>query len=124
MEWNPAKRLRVDLGVRLNVTSEEREQGDEDAGGGNDQQNHVRPGASAGVIWSAWERGPDYGRIFGNIRDTFKPAAIDFAIADEEEGVLKPETARSYEAGLKARALDGRVDFSASAFLKCSNPLD
>jgi iron complex outermembrane receptor protein len=53
--------------------------------------------------------------VFVNYRDTFKPAAFDFSLA-ENEGVLDPETSRSYEGGVKVRALDGRVDLEASAF--------
>jgi iron complex outermembrane recepter protein len=54
-------------------------------------------------------------RAFANYRSTFKPAAFDFSLA-ENEGVLDPETSRSYEAGLKFRTLQGRLDLEASAF--------
>ena len=54
-------------------------------------------------------------RLFANYRDTFKPAAFDFSLA-ENEGMLEPETSRSYEGGVKVRALDGRLDVEASAF--------
>jgi iron complex outermembrane receptor protein len=54
-------------------------------------------------------------RAFADFRSTFKPAAFDFSLA-ENEGILEPETSRSYEAGLKVRALDGRLDLEASGF--------
>ena len=53
-----------------------------------------------------WERRTDHVRLFANYRDTFKPAAFDFSLA-ENEGILEPETARSYEGGLKLRAAGG-----------------
>ena len=53
--------------------------------------------------------------MFANYRNTFKPAAFDFGLA-ENEGVLDPETSRSYEGGVKVRALEGLVDVEASAF--------
>ena len=62
-----------------------------------------------------WHKGPDHLKVFGNYRDTFKPAAFDFSLA-ENEGVLKPETARSYEGGVKARGAGGRFDVEASGF--------
>jgi outer membrane receptor protein involved in Fe transport len=68
-----------------------------------------------GAIVSLWQRGADHVKLFGNYRDTFKPAAFDFSLA-ENEGVLRPETARSFEGGVKARAGAGRFDFEASSF--------
>ncbi|MBW7932088.1 MAG: TonB-dependent receptor [Gemmatimonadaceae bacterium] len=54
-------------------------------------------------------------KAFANFRSTFKPAAFDFSLA-ENEGVLDPETSTNYEAGVKARAFDGAADFEASLF--------
>jgi iron complex outermembrane recepter protein len=57
-----------------------------------------------------------------NYRNTFKPAAIDFGIGEEEGGeeggdqILKPETSQSVEGGLKARLLNHRVELEASGF--------
>jgi hypothetical protein len=107
VEWMPASRLRVSAGVRLNATSERR--------GESGGTTHVRPSGSLGAMLGLWERGTDHVRVFANYRDTFKPAAFDFSLA-ENEGILEPETARSYEGGLKLRAAGGRVDVEASAF--------
>jgi iron complex outermembrane receptor protein len=54
-------------------------------------------------------------KVFANFRDTFKPAAFDFGLA-ENEGVLDPETSRAYEGGLKVRTAQGRMDIEASVF--------
>jgi iron complex outermembrane receptor protein len=107
LEWAPVTRVRVSAGVRLNATWERRGEGE--------ATTHVRPAGSLGAIVTVWEQGTNHIKLFGNYRDTFKPAAFDFSLA-ENEGVLEPETARSYEGGLKLRAAEGRVDFEASGF--------
>ncbi len=107
LEWTPSTRVHVSTGLRLNVTSERRGEGD--------GTTHVRPAGSVGAIVGVWEQGVNHVRLFANFRDTFKPAAFDFSLA-ENEGVLEPETARSVEAGVKARAAGGRFDLEASGF--------
>ena len=104
------------------MTNEERENPNEapKAAGHADAglQTHVRPSGSVGGIWTAWRRDADAIRIFGNYRNTFKPAAIDFGIGEPEgaEGPLKPETSQSVEGGLKTRAWQGRTAFDATVF--------
>jgi outer membrane receptor protein involved in Fe transport len=107
LEWKPSTRVHVSTGVRLNTTWERRGEGE--------GTNHVRPAGSLGAIFSIWEQGPDHARVFANYRDTFKPAAFDFSLV-ENEGVLAPETARSYEGGIKLRGARGRFDLEASGF--------
>lgn len=107
VEWRPIDRLTLSGGLRLNATSERRGEGE--------SVTKQRLSGSVGLMVGLWESDADHLRWFGNFRDTFKPAAFDFSLA-ENEGVLEPETSRSYEAGLKARVLDARVDFEASAF--------
>ena len=90
-EWSsPARRLRIDTGIRLNVANEEREGGDvrqvtEPEGDGRTQTN-VRPSTSVGAIWTGWARDMDHLRAFANYRNTFKPAAADFGIGGAGEG--------------------------------------
>jgi outer membrane receptor protein involved in Fe transport len=107
VEWTPSARLHLSTGVRLNATWERR--------GESGGATHVRPAGSAGAIFGIWEDGTDHVRLFANYRDTFKPAAFDFSLA-EHEGILEPETARSYEGGVKLRAANGRFDLEASGF--------
>ena len=107
-EWRPTTRLNVSGGVRMNATSEKR-------GEANKEVTHARPSGSLGVMFGLWERAADHVRVFANYRDTFKPAAFDFSLA-ENEGVLDPETSRSYEGGVKTRVMDGLVDLEASVF--------
>lgn len=106
-EWRPNSRLSISSGLRLNATTESR--------GEVAEVTHTRLSGSVGTIFGLVERDIDHLRLFANFRSTFKPAAFDFSLA-ENEGVLDPETSRSYEAGIKLRAMEGRFDFEASAF--------
>lgn len=122
-EWRPHARVRVDAGLRLNLTREERggSEGADRAGDvGDAAQTHVRPSASLGLTWTASRRGADAIRLYTSYRDTFKPAAFDFGLGEAdgggEEGLLDPETSRSIEGGLKSRWMDGRLGLDVSAF--------
>ena len=119
-EWTPLERLRFDGGVRLNVTREHQQVVDGGAGTSDQQtRTDVRPGASVGAMFTAWQQKQDSVGIYVNYRDTFKPAAIDFGIGESAGGdlILKPETSRSVEGGIKGRLLDRRLDVEASGFL-------
>ena len=122
-EWRPHDWLRLDAGIRLNITREERggeEGGAEPAGEEDAADTHVRPSASVGATWTAWQRGGDAVRVVANYRDTFKPAAFDFGIGEAEregeDGLLEPETARSVEGGVKTRWMSGRIGADVSLF--------
>jgi iron complex outermembrane recepter protein len=106
-EWRPSGRLSVSGGLRLNATSERRGEGE--------SVSHARLSGSLGVLVGLVENGADHLRVFATYKNTFKPAAFDFSLA-ENEGVLDPETSNSYEGGLKGRMMDGRFDFEASVF--------
>lgn len=108
MEWRPDARFTLNAGLRLNATSEKVGEGDE--------VTNTRLSYSVGAMYSLWDRGVDHFRVFANYRDTFKPAAFDFGLGDEEDTPLKPETSTSYEAGVKLRTMEGRWDVEASWF--------
>ena len=119
-EWTPMERLRFDGGVRLNVTAEHQQVIDGGSGTSSQQsRTDVRPGASLGAIFTAWQREQDSVGLYVNYRSTYKPAAIDFGIGEGGSGplILKPETAQSVEGGLKGRFLDRRLEAEASGFL-------
>ena len=107
-EWRPSDRVSFSGGIRLNATSERR-------GEGNPSANHTRLSGSLGALFGVWEKDANHLRVFANFRSTFKPAAFDFGLA-ENEGILEPETSRSYEGGLKLRMAAGRFDVEASVF--------
>lgn len=100
-EWRPVSRLTLDGGVRLNRTSEKR-------GEDNPSADNTKLSGSVGALYGLWEQGENHVRAFANFRSTFKPAAFDFGLV-ENEGILKPETSRSYEGGLKIECMDGKA---------------
>ena len=107
-EWRPVSRLTLDGGVRLNRTSEKR-------GEDNPSADNTKLSGSVGALYGLWEQGENHVRAFANFRSTFKPAAFDFGLV-ENEGILKPETSRSYEGGLKIECMDGKASLEASYF--------
>jgi outer membrane receptor protein involved in Fe transport len=122
--FRPIPSLRLEGGLRLNVTAEKRDAGSgaEPAGGEADnERTDVRPSGSLGAVFTAWSRNSDTVRLYASYRDTFKPAVFDFGVGDAEgEGadrLLDPETARSVDGGVKGRFAGGRLDVEASAFL-------
>ncbi|MBI1741223.1 MAG: TonB-dependent receptor plug domain-containing protein, partial [Candidatus Koribacter versatilis] len=123
VEWRPLDRLRFDAGVRLNITHENRKDADPGQGTSTEfGQTSVRAAGSVGAIFTAWQQNQDSLNLYVNYRDTFKPAAIDFGIGENEGGgegqstILKPETSRSVEGGIKGRFWDRRVEWEASGF--------
>lgn len=143
-EWNPTHRWRVQLGARLNHTHESLDATsvnlvpaaasqvaaaqpaaaaavplipkDVSVGPGSASRTVTRGSGSAGVSYLAWESGgANQLWVYGDYRNTFKPAALDFG-PDVNGVILKPETSQSFEAGLKGRHLDGRLDWELSVF--------
>ncbi len=82
---------------------------------GSQSQHNTRLSGVLGASWHAWTSGKDTLTLYGDYRNSFKPLAIDFGPEAEVE-ILKPETADSYEIGLKLRLLDGALDLDSSAF--------
>jgi outer membrane receptor protein involved in Fe transport len=125
LQYSPSDRFRLDGGLRLNRTMEEREDPREKASkppAVNDagKRTDLRLSGTAAAEWTAWSRGAESLRAFADYRAAFKPAAFDFGIgegaAGGEEGLLQPETASTYEAGGRARLAGGRLGVEASGF--------
>ncbi len=113
---------RIDAGVRYNHTAENRYgqvtdlTGPEPATEG--ESAHRSDNRFSGAIGSSlrlWQNGRDELVAYANYRNTFKPAVVDFG-PEAEGGILKPETARSGEFGLKGSNFNGRLQWDASAF--------
>jgi iron complex outermembrane receptor protein len=119
LEWHPLERLRIDGGVRLNVTHESQTHSDPGAGtNDSDKRTTARAGANVGAVVTAWQRNQDSAGFYVNYRETFKPAAIDFGIETfNNRLILEPETSRSVEGGVKGRFWERRVEVEASGFL-------
>jgi iron complex outermembrane receptor protein len=97
-------------GIRMNHTREERESEQV-----SQSLSHTRLGGVIGLNWKAWEDDDDVITLFADYRNTFKPAAIDFG-PESDAGILKPETADSYEAGLKSQWMERRLGIDLSYF--------
>ncbi|HEY7901714.1 MAG TPA: TonB-dependent receptor [Caulobacteraceae bacterium] len=75
----------------------------------------VRLTGTIGLSYTAWSAGGDTLILYTDYRDAFKPAALDFG-PDYTPDVLLPESARSYEAGVKAALGGGRLSLQAALF--------
>ncbi|MDD3763902.1 MAG: TonB-dependent receptor [Nevskiales bacterium] len=119
LEWQPRPSVSVFAGLRLNATEEQRDGEEETAAGeevpAGDHRRQTRLSGAVGAAWTVWRGGPDSVALYADVRDTYKPAALDFG-PDAEAQILEPETARSYEAGIKTRALGGRLSLDANLF--------
>ncbi|WP_243305233.1 TonB-dependent receptor [Geothrix oryzisoli] len=120
-QWQVAPRLIVEAGLRLTRAEETRRTATLDFAsgteeGGSDARTTTRLGGSAGATWTAWRRGEDRVNLFAGVRSTFKPAAMDFGL-DSGSLILKPETATSYDLGLKADLVDRKLALEVSTFL-------
>jgi outer membrane receptor protein involved in Fe transport len=124
-EWTPTHRLRFQLGARLNRTQEEREAGEEELSGGEEpgeeeeegkaEKTVTRGSGMAGVSFLAYETSDSAIWLYTDWRDSYKPAALDFG-PEAERDILQPETANSYEIGLKSRLGGGRFEWELTGF--------
>jgi iron complex outermembrane receptor protein len=122
LEWALSPDWNLTLGARLNRTMEERGEDEKEAvsAGPEPKRDVTRPAGAVGLNYTAWRRGHDQLSLFATWKNTFKPAAIDFNLAEQEVGpeqILKPETSNSYEGGLKAELLDRKLRLEAAGFL-------
>jgi outer membrane receptor protein involved in Fe transport len=118
--WTPNWRWRVEGGLRLNLTDENRTTSvdDFDLGtfdSGDDSVSETRLGGSAGVTFTAWQKDADYVRIFTDYRNTYKPAAVDFGL-DAEAEILDPESSESIELGVRTGLFQQRFEIEFSVF--------
>jgi iron complex outermembrane receptor protein len=117
--WNLTPTLGVLAGLRLNRTDEQRTNGsDDEADDDGDDASTTRVSGSFGVNWRVWqdpEADLDDVVLYASYGNTFQPPAIGFG-PDDEGPLLRPETARSFEAGMKADGSDGRFSVDLSLF--------
>jgi len=120
VEYNPTDRWRLQAGARLNRTSEDRTVRAADLTAStvdhsSDSRVVTRGSGSAGVTWTAWQRGPAWVRAFGSYSVTYKPAVVDFDF-DAGADILDPETADTVQIGGRTRLAGGRCELEVSAF--------
>jgi iron complex outermembrane receptor protein len=120
-DWKPAADWDVLAGVRVNEAYEHKNSSDLILDASPPQlsaeivgKTIVRPTETLGVSYRLWADGKDEVIGYADYRNAFKPAAIDFG-PDYTPDLLRPETAKSYEAGLKGAA--DRFTYQAEFFL-------
>jgi iron complex outermembrane receptor protein len=120
LDFHPHERWDLVAGVRLNEAYEHKDSSDLTLpppvpASKTVSKTIVKPGEMAGLSYRLWSSGRDELRAYVDYRNTFKPAAIDFG-PDYTPDILSPETADSYEAGVKGDALAGRLSYQLEAF--------
>ena len=124
LDWKPDTRWDLVAGVRLNETRDSKFASDltlppftptRQYAAQQASRDKIRPTETLGVSDRVWVDGKDEAVLYADYRNAFKPAALDFG-PDYQPDVLHPETAKSYEAGLKGAAADGRLSYQAEFF--------
>jgi len=116
--WNITPQLGVLAGLRLNHTDERRTSSDPD----DTLEQHgssTRLNGSLGINWRLWQDADaDFDDVvaYAGYGNTFQPPQIDFGPEDQGAPLLRPETERSFEAGVKADGFDGRLSIDLSGF--------
>lgn len=124
LDFKPDANWDVTAGLRLNETRERKASSDltvppftptrvsvsQNAG-----RNGVRPSETIGASYRLWGDRRAGTMLYADYRNAFKPATLDFG-PDYQPGVLLPETAKMYEAGVRGAAVEGRVSYQAEAF--------
>jgi iron complex outermembrane receptor protein len=120
LDWRPRDRWDIIAGLRLNETYERKISSDFTTPpplllSQTARRTDVRPTETIGISYRVWSRGKDELSAYADYRNVFKPSALDFG-PDYTPDVLLPETAGSYEIGLKGAIDDGRLTFGAEVF--------
>ncbi|MGE4070065.1 MAG: TonB-dependent receptor [Lysobacterales bacterium] len=111
---------RIDAGIRLNHTHENRDTSERDPGaaeveGEGDTRTVNRLSGALGTSYRLWAQADDSLTAYANYKSTFKPAVVDFGPEAEPE-ILEPEYATSGEMGLRGTLADRRLQWDLSAF--------
>jgi iron complex outermembrane recepter protein len=127
LDWKPDSRWDVTAGLRLNEAKEQKESSDltlppPEFDAQSVSKTMIRPSETVGASYQVWSQGKNELVAYADFRNAFKPSAIDFG-PDYTPTLLSPETAQSYEAGLKGAAQDGRLTYQAELFLLNFNNL-
>ena len=122
-DWKPDDNWDVMAGLRLNETFEHQHSSDllltppMSYAAETSNRNVVRPSETIGASYRAWKQGDDEAVLYADYRNAFKPSAQDFG-PDYQPTVLLPETAQSYEAGIKGALAGSRLTYDVEAFLQ------
>jgi len=127
VDWKPDTRWDVLGGIRFNEAYEHKNSSDlttppQQFASESVSKTMIRPSETIGASYRLWVAGKDEAVAFADFRNAFKPSALDFG-PDYSPELLSPETAQSYEAGLKGATSDGRLTYQAELFLMNFNNL-
>ena len=117
MRWNLTPSLGVLAGLRLNRI-EERHTTEESGDSQVQRPSTTRLSGSCGANWRIWQYPKavlDDVVLYASYGNTFQPPQIDFGPEDQGP-LLRPESERSVEAGVKADAFNGRFSADLSLF--------
>ncbi len=121
LDWKPNDQWDVVAGLRLNETFENKLSSDladpDPLVSESARRTVAKPAETLGVSDRVWRNGADEVVIYADYRNAFKPAALDFG-PDYQPGVLLPETAQSFEGGLKGATIHGRLTWQGELFLQ------
>ena len=120
LEWKPDDRWDVTAGLRLNEAYEHKDSNDfttppPDLEADSVSKTIIKPTETIGASYRIWSAGKDEAVVYADYRNAFKPAAIDFG-PDFTPTLLSPETAQSYEIGVKVATDGGRLTYQAELF--------
>jgi iron complex outermembrane receptor protein len=120
VDWKLDARWDVIGGVRVNEVHEHKTTSDlvfppPQQASGDVSKTMIRPTETLGVSYRASVDGKNEVVVYADVRNAFKPAAIDFG-PDYRPNLLSPETTQGYEVGVKAAAADGRITWQAELF--------
>jgi iron complex outermembrane receptor protein len=127
LDWKPNDRWDLLGGIRLNEAYEHKKSNDltfppPQLASESVSKTMIRPSETIGASFRVWALDEDEAVVYADFRNAFKPAALDFG-PDYRPDLLDPETAQSYEAGLKGAAVEGRLTYQAELFLMNFNNL-
>jgi iron complex outermembrane receptor protein len=117
--WKPLAQLSLLAGVRYNM-AQQHVQASEGTATSDQSTQANRASGSFGVSWRLWSDASgdlDDAVVHAGFSNTFQLAQIDFGPEAGFDPLLKPETSRSFTAGIKVDGLDGRFDADLDAFL-------
>lgn len=118
--WTPLKGIGLLGGLRFNRIDERRTSADSDDGARTQRAGTSRLSGSLGVnarVWLDPEADLDDVTTYFSFANTFQPPQIDFGPDDQGQPLLRPESERSYQLGIKADGFDGRFAADLAAFV-------
>jgi outer membrane receptor protein involved in Fe transport len=122
-DWKPDHAWDVLAGVRLNETFENKYSTDQLLSpppaftGVFAHHQDVRPTVMMGASYRPWRKAGDETVLYADYRNAYKPAAQDFG-PDFQPAVLLPETAQSYELGIKGAVAGSDLTYDVEGFLE------